>query len=105
VAEPVDPAADWRCTRGNLRDISYAAYDPAADDHDDAEECIGVRGPVTTGFDGGRAVPACEWTISGTAATPVTRSLITDGDDTWVITGVAPDPAASAVHRLTCVKG
>lgn len=105
MAEPVDPADDWAVTRGARRAVSYAAFDPAADAHATSVECVGVRGPVTTAWDGGRAVPAAEWTITGTAGTPVTRSLVVDGSDVWVVQSVESDPASRTVHRCQCVKG
>jgi hypothetical protein len=107
VAEPVDPAADWRCTRGNVRDVTYREYDPAADTHTTApgDECKGVRGPARVSEESGRSVTRRAWTLAGLAARPVLRSLIVDGDDSWVIETVTPNPAAETVWQVDSYKG
>lgn len=100
MAEPVDPAADWRCTRGNLRDITYAAYAPATDTHGTAVECVGVRGPARVAEEGGRAVTRRAWTLAGLDSRPVLRSLLADGSESWVVESVTPDPAAEEVWQV-----
>jgi hypothetical protein len=106
VAEPVDPADDWAVTRGAKRDVTYREYDPAADDHaDPGEECSGVRGPARVAEEGGRAVTRRTWTLTGTAARPVLRSLVVDGSDEWVVDTAEPDPAGGVVFVCECYLG
>lgn len=98
MAEPVDPATDFRRTRGrSVRSVNYQAYDPAADDHGTAEAGYGVRGPARVGEEGGRVVTRRTWTLTGLAGRPVLRSLIVDGSDSWVVETATPDPAAETV--------
>lgn len=108
MAEPVDPAADYRATRGAvLKDLLYRAYDPAADTHADepGEECVGGRGPVRVAEEAGRKVSRAAWTITGVTDRPVLRSLLVDGDDSWVVETATPDPGAGAVFACDTYLG
>lgn len=106
MPEPVDPAADFRRTRArSLREVQYREFDPAEDAHGDAEECVGVRGPKRFAEEGGRTVTRAEWTLTGTAARPVLRSLIVDGSESWVIESLVSEPVAGSVFVIACVLG
>jgi hypothetical protein len=97
MPEPVNPAADFLVTRGNAREVQYREYDPAADEHGDAEECVGVAGPRRKAEEAGRAVTRRTWTLTGLTATPVLRSLVVDGDESWEVLSAEPDPASGTV--------
>jgi hypothetical protein len=93
MGEPVDYEADFAETRGNLRPVTYRAYQPATDDHAAGVECLGDRGPKRvdpTGVqDGGVPVTRAEWTLGGLESRPTMQSLVVDGAEEWVIDGVS----------------
>lgn len=118
MAEPVDPAADFRTTTGAAGTVQVAFYDPALDlpdaatVHGDEQDATGVRDTKRDEYqataDGEVRVVRTTWYVdcSGlVGGRPPMKSLIVDGDDTWVIDNVGPD-AEDAVYAFTCtLKG
>jgi hypothetical protein len=105
VALPIELAGDFeRLNADVLREVFYREYDPADDAHGGAEECRGVRGPARVMEEAGRIVTRAPWTLTGLTARPVLRSLVVDGDETWVVEQVTPDPAGGTVWLIESHK-